>query len=156
MTTNNSINSVIGPTQNNLNWVVPWTDFQFVTWYDGNSAWFPAANQNDPPFPQPTLPIDLGTTNVYAPLAGTYQFTVVTITETDSAILHFNINGIDTYIDAYAGSAGAISYVWDQSLLAGNNSIAFDALTKNPSSSDYQVRLLLSGILVSFITGIGP
>lgn len=133
--------------------VIPWTNFQYVTWYDGNSAWFPAANQNDPPFPQPTLPFDFGSTNVYAPLAGTYQFTVVTVTNSDSAILTFSINGIDTTIDAYSPTPGAISYVWTQSLLAGNNEIAFSALTKNLSSTDYQVRLSLLGMAVVFVSG---
>lgn len=134
-----------------FNTVVPWTNFQYLTWYEGNNAWFPAGAQNDPAFPQPPLPANFGSTNLFVPFAGTYQFTVVTMTYPDSAILHFNINGVDTYVDAYAASGDGISYVWTQALVAGNNIIAFDALTKNPSSTDYQVRLRLAGLMVASV-----
>ena len=149
MSVANVANAVNTPL-NNLNWTIPWTNFQYFTWYAGNNAWFPAGAQNDPAFPQTPVQASWGSTNVFAPAAGTYQFTVVSILNADSAIIHFNLNGVDTYFDCYAAGADAKSLVWTQSLLQGNNTISMDTLTKNVLSSDYQIRLLLDGILVSY------
>lgn len=142
-----------GGSENNLNWIIPFTNFQYFTLYPDITSWFPAVAQNDPAFPQPPLQASWGSTDVFAPVVGVYQFTLVILTGPTQGILHVDINGVDTNIDAYSSGNTSKSYVWSQSLVQGNNTMSLDTLTKNILSTDYGVAFLGTGITVAFLHG---
>lgn len=131
--------------------VIPWTSWNYFVWAGGNLAWSQSNALNGAPYSGGSA--DYGDADLIIPVDGNYRFSAAYITENNKAIMSITIDGVTQNIDMYSAGASGASYSWEQLLTAGTYSVNLNNLTKNPSSSDYQMLLFNNGLSV---TRIGP
>lgn len=131
--------------------VIPWTSWNYFVWAGGNLAWSQSNALNGSPYTGTST--DYGDADLIIPIDGNYRFSAAYITENNKAIMSITIDGVTQNIDMYSVGASGASYSWEQLLTAGTYQVNLNNLTKNPSSSDYQMLLFNNGLNV---TRIGP
>lgn len=131
--------------------VIPWTSWNYFVWAGGNLAWSQANAINGAPYSGGST--DYGDVDLIIPVDGNYRFSAAYITENNKAIMSITIDGVTQNIDMYSAGASGASYTWEQLLTAGTYPVNLNNLTKNPSSSDYQMLLFNNGVSV---TRVGP